>query len=146
MPFEAGEFDALVMVRAALHLTDLNAAAAEIARVLKSGGVAVIELANKRSLAEITRRFCGRSALHPFSLEPESRGTTGFYYFHPHYAERIFERNGLRVKKTLAVTGIRRHVRTKFFTPLLYALEYLLQYMIGGFKWSPSLYYLLVRE
>ncbi|MDR2701998.1 MAG: class I SAM-dependent methyltransferase, partial [Spirochaetaceae bacterium] len=147
MPFDAGEFDAVIMVRAAHHLTDLNAAVAELARILKSGGLAVIEIANKCGLFEIARRCCGRSALRPFSLEPESRGKAIFFYFHPRCVERIFEQNHLRVKKTLAVSGLRRHVSQKFAcAPLLYALEYLLQYTIGFFKWSPSLYYLLVRE
>jgi len=146
MPFETGKFDAVIMVRAAHHLSDLNAAVAELARILKIGGIAIIEIANKRSLFEIARRCCGRSALHPFLLDPESRNKAGFFYFHPRYVERIFKQNNMRVKKTLAVSGL-RNITTKFpCAPLFYALEYLIQYLFGWIKLSPSIYYLLVRE
>jgi len=115
MPFKTGEFDTVIMVRAAHHLTDFNAAVGELARVLKSGGCAVIEIANKGNFSR--------------------------------HAERVFEQNGLRVKRTLAVSGLRRHVSAQFkYALLLYALEYVLQYTIGYFKWSSSLYYLLVTD
>jgi ubiquinone/menaquinone biosynthesis C-methylase UbiE len=115
MPFKTNEFDTVIMVRAAHHLTDFNAAIGELARVLKSGGCAIIEIANKCNLSR--------------------------------YAECIFEQNGLRVKRTLAVSGLRRHISAKFKCALLlYALEYVLQYTIGYFKWSSSVYYLLVSD
>jgi len=117
MPFKSCEFDAVIMVRSAHLLTDLNTAIKEIARILKIGGIAIIEIANKRTLFEIVLWCFGRSALRPFSQEPENKVIPCFHYFHPHYVERIFKQNGLRVKKTL-----------------------------GWFKLSPSIYYLLVKE
>ena len=147
MPFETGKFDAVIMVRAAHHLTDLNAAVKELSRILKNGGLAIIEISNKRNFFEIVRWCCGCSALHPFSLETESRNKAGFFYYHPRYVERIFKQNNMRIRKTIAVSGLRRHVSTKFkYVPLFYALEYFFQNTIGHFKCSPSLYYLLVRE
>ncbi|WP_461256991.1 class I SAM-dependent methyltransferase [Treponema sp. R80B11-R83G3] len=116
MPFEADEFDAVIMIRSAHHLTDLNAAVAELARILKTGGIAVIEIANKRNIFEVARYLIGHSTLRPFSLEPERRNMAGFYCFHPRYVESIFRQNGLRVKRTL-----------------------------GWLKWGTSIYYLLVK-
>ena len=146
MPFATGEFDALILIRAAHHLTDLNRAVGELTRILKNGGIAVIEIANKRSIFEIARWLCGRSTMRPFSPEPASRNKVGFYYYHPRYVERIFHQNGLRVKKTVAVSGLRRHVRANSkAVPLLYALEYLLQYTIWWIKWSASIFYLLEK-
>jgi ubiquinone/menaquinone biosynthesis C-methylase UbiE len=117
MPFDTGEFDAVIMVRAAHLLKDLNAAIAELSRILKIGGIAIIEIANKRNLFEIALWCFGHSALHPFTLEPENKVIPCFYYYHPLYIERIFKQNGLCVKKTL-----------------------------GLFKLSSSIYYLLVKE
>jgi ubiquinone/menaquinone biosynthesis C-methylase UbiE len=147
MPFVTCEFDAVIMVRAAHLLKDLNAAVTELARILKIGGIAIIEIANKRNLFEIALWGFGHSTLQPFSLEPESRNKAGFFYYHPRYVERIFKQNNMRIKKTIAVSGLRRYVFTKFkYAPLFYALEYLFQNTIGHFKCSPSLYYLLVRS
>ena len=79
LPFADGELDALICVRASHHLADFGAATAEIARVLKPGGQAVIEIANKRNLLEILRWLCGRSKMRPFSLEPADRSGKGFF-------------------------------------------------------------------
>ena len=147
MPFKSGEFDTLIMVRAAHLLTDLNMAVKESSRILKNHGSAVIEIANKRNIFEIARRLCGRSALHPFSLETESRHKIGFFCYHPRHIEQIFRQNGLLIKKVLSVSGLRRHVSKSFWgIPLLCALEYLLQYTVGRIKWGASLFYLLEKS
>jgi len=117
MPFVTCEFDAVILIRAAHLLKDINTAIAELARILKIGGIAIIEIANKRNLFEIALWCFGHSTLNPFSLEPENKGISYFNYYHPLYVERIFKQNGLCVKKTL-----------------------------GLFKLSPSIYYLLVKE
>ena len=147
MPFTAGEFDALIMVRAAHHLTDLNAAVGELARILKNNGAAVIEIANKHNFFEILCWLCGRSKLKPFTVEPERKHKEAFFWFHPRYAERIFMNNGLYVKKTLAVSGLRSHAFQIFFwEALLCAVECFLQYTIGRLKWSASVFYLLQKN
>ncbi|MDR2429244.1 MAG: class I SAM-dependent methyltransferase [Candidatus Margulisbacteria bacterium] len=147
LPFANGKFDAVSMVRAAHHLADLPAAVAEIARVLKPGGRAVIEIANKRNILEILRWCCGRSKMRPFSLEPASRNARGFYNFHPRYAEKIFAQNNLRIKKALGVSNFRLPVLKKIFgAPLLCFKEKLVQGLSGRLKLSPSVYYLLEKK
>ncbi|MDR1452466.1 MAG: class I SAM-dependent methyltransferase [Candidatus Margulisbacteria bacterium] len=147
LPFAAGEFDAALLVRASHHLTDLSAAVAEIARVLKPGGRAVIEIANKRNILEILRWGVGRSKMRPFALEPASRNAKGFYNFHPRYAEEIFKRNNLRVKKALGASNFRLPLLKKILgAPLLCFLERLAQGVSGRLKLSPSIYYLLERQ
>jgi hypothetical protein len=85
--------------------------------------------------------------LRPFLPEPSSRNTVGFYYYQPRYVEQIFHKNGLRVKKTVAVSGLRRHVSANCKGILLLcALEYFLQYTIWWIKWSTSIFYLLENE
>ncbi|MDR2431478.1 MAG: methyltransferase domain-containing protein [Candidatus Margulisbacteria bacterium] len=144
LPFADGEFDALIMVRAAHHLADFPAAIAETARVLKPGGRAVVEIANKRNLLEILRWCLGRSQMRPFALEPTSRGAKGVWNFHPLYAEQVFRESGLRIKKSLSVSGLRFGPLKKILgRRLLCALEYPSQRL--GMKLTPSLYYLLEK-
>jgi ubiquinone/menaquinone biosynthesis C-methylase UbiE len=146
LPFAEGEFDAALLVRAAHHLTDLPAAVAEIARVLKTGGHAVIEIANKRNLLEILRWCFGRSKMRPFALEPASRGAD-IYNFHPRYAEKIFKQNNLQIKKTLGASNFRLPLLKKIFgVPLLCFKERLAQGLSGRLKLSPSVYYLLEKK
>jgi len=140
MPFACGEFDALIMVRTALHLTDFIAAVKELNRILKNNGTAIIEIANKRNLHEVIKRLCGCSAMHPFSLEPEGRFKTDFIYYHPRYIEHIFRQNGFKIVKTIAVTG--KRTRKNIFG---FFFEYLHQYLFGWLKWSLSIYYLLTK-
>ena len=145
LPFASGEFDALIMVRASHHLADFAAALAEIARVLKPGGSAVVEIANKRNILEIMRFFSGRSRMRPFALEPVSRNAKGFWNFHPRYVEQIFRKNHLHVRQVLGVSSLRLGLFKKFpGARALCALEYVLQYT-GWLKLAPSLYYLLEK-
>jgi ubiquinone/menaquinone biosynthesis C-methylase UbiE len=147
LPFAAGEFDAALLVRAAHHLADLPAAVAEIARVLKTGGRAVIEIANKRNILEILRWCLGRSKMRPFALAPSSRGAKDFYNFHPRYAEKIFKQNNLRIKKTLGASNFRLPLLKKICgTPLLCFKERLAQGISGWLKLSPSVYYLVEKQ
>ncbi|MDR1998244.1 MAG: class I SAM-dependent methyltransferase [Candidatus Margulisbacteria bacterium] len=147
LPFADGEFDVLAMIRASHHLADFPAALAEIARVLKPGGQAVLEIANKRNLLEILRALSGRSKMRPFSLEPASRNAQGFFNFHPRYVEAAFARQNLRVKKILAVSSLRLGLLKKLLGyPVLSALEYVLQGPTGRLRLSPSLYYLLEKQ
>ncbi|GBR75274.1 hypothetical protein NO1_2286, partial [Candidatus Termititenax aidoneus] len=115
-------------------------------RVLKTGGRAVIEIANKKNILEILRWCFGRSKMRPFALPPSRRGVQDFYNFHPRYAEKIFKQNNLRIKKTLGASNFRLPLLKKVFgTPLLCFKERLVQGFSGWLKLSPSVYYLLEK-
>ena len=66
LPFRDDELDGLMMVRVTHHLKYLDKAVKELYRVLKPGGVAVIEVANKRTLPKMARFLTGRSKVNPF--------------------------------------------------------------------------------
>lgn len=146
LPFEKDEFDSLIMVRAAHHLNDLPKAVGELARVLKTGGRAIVEIANKRNLLEILRWLFKRSAMRPFSLEPTSRNQAGFYNFHPKYVEKIFRQNNLRIKKVLGADNFRAGFLKKLGSPALCFAERLTQGLSGRLKLSPSIFYLLEKQ
>jgi len=145
LPFAKDEFDALICIRASHHLADLAKAVAELARVLKPGGQAIIEIANKRNILEILRWLGGRSKMRPFSLSPADRNGKGFYNFHPRYVREIFRQNNFKIKKVLGVSNFRIGFLKKLGAPLLCFAERLTQGISGRLKLSPSLYYLLEK-
>ena len=70
LPFKDDSFDGLMMVRATHHFKDMQKVSDELYRVLKPGGVAVIEVANKRTLPRMVRFWTGKTDANPISLEP----------------------------------------------------------------------------
>jgi len=67
LPFGDASFDAVVCVRVIHHLEDPRPAIAEFARVLRPGGVLVIESRNKRDLKAIIAYLLRRQAWSPFA-------------------------------------------------------------------------------
>ena len=56
LPFPDAAFDAVVSLRVLKYVAQLDAGVGELARVLRPGGVAVLEIANRRSLARFGYR------------------------------------------------------------------------------------------
>lgn len=69
LPFADASFDAVVCVRVIHHFRDPRPAIDELARVLRPGGVLVLETANKRNLKSIAGYLLGRRP------SPLSRGS-----------------------------------------------------------------------
>jgi len=67
LPFPDGSFDAVVCIRVIHHLSDPRPAIVEFARVLRPGGVLVLEYANKRNLKMIAGYMLRREPESPFA-------------------------------------------------------------------------------
>ncbi len=67
LPFPDASFDAAVCVRVIHHFEDPRPAIAELARVLRPGGVLVLECANKRNLKAIALYVLRRQRSSPFA-------------------------------------------------------------------------------
>jgi ubiquinone/menaquinone biosynthesis C-methylase UbiE len=57
LPFTDGSFDLVIALKVLPHVPDLPLAIAEIKRVMKRGGIAILEFYNPLSLGSVTRRF-----------------------------------------------------------------------------------------
>lgn len=69
LPFEDGQFDALVCLSVLEHLTDLEVALGEIARVLSQDGLAVIGFPVRNIITDSFFRVAG---FHPRDIHPSS--------------------------------------------------------------------------
>ena len=67
LPFEDASFDTVVCVRVLHHFGDPRPAIREFARVLRPGGVLVLESANKRNLKAIIAYLLRRQPWSPFA-------------------------------------------------------------------------------
>lgn len=147
LPFKDDELDGLMMVRVTHHLKDLDKAVAELYRVLKPGGVAVIEVANKRTLPKMARFITGRSKVNPFDKKVANYkeiSKDGFYNYHPKYVEDIFESIGFRCEKVLSVSNFRSKTLKKMIgTDRLVKMEDTAQKALAPIRFAPSIYYKL---
>lgn len=149
IPAKDNEFDTLIMVRATHHFKDMDKVAAETFRILKPGGTAIIEVANKRTLPKILRYWFKKSDINPFSRQPSNLkdlNKSGFFNYHPKYIEEIFTSNGYHIDKVLSVSNFRSTKLKRLFGPkILLALEKPAQKLLAPFRFAPSIYYRLKK-
>ena len=149
LPFKDNTFDALLMVRATHHFKDMQKVTNELYRVLKPGGVAVIEVANKKTLPRMFRYWTGKTDQNPFSLEPihlKEIDADGFYNYHPKYIEEIFRNAGFQISEVLSVSNFRSaRLKAIFGNKFLINLESGAQKLLAPVRFAPSIYYKLVK-
>lgn len=147
LPFKDNELDGLMMIRVTHHLNDLEKAIKELYRVLKPGGVAVIEVANKRTLPKMARFITGRSKVNPFDKKPANYTeifADGFYNYHPKYVEDIFAKIGFKRERVLSVSNFRsKRLKKILKTRNLIKLENSAQKILAPIRFAPSIYYKL---
>ena len=140
LPFVDGSFDAVVCVRVVHHLEHPGAVFAEFARVLRPGGVLVLEFANKRNLKAILKYALRRQEWSPFTIEPHEYLPLHFDR-HPLDVRRALRRAGLRVEATRAVSLFRLPIlRDRIPARWLATLERPLQAPLGPVTPGPSVY------
>ena len=147
LPFKDDELDGLMMIRVTHHLKDMDKAIAELYRVLKPGGIAVIEVANKRTLPKMARFITGRSNVNPFDKKVANYkeiSADGFYNYHPKYVEEIFKKAGFNTEKVLSVSNFRsRGLKKVLGTKTLVKMENGAQQALAPIRFAPSIYYKL---
>jgi ubiquinone/menaquinone biosynthesis C-methylase UbiE len=140
LPFEDGRFDALVCVRVVHHLTDPEAVFREFARILRPGGVLVLEFANKRHLKAIAKYALRRQEWSPLTLDPFEYRPLHFDR-HPVEVRRLLRRTGFSVERQLTASLFRYPALSRHVPPgWLAAVERPLQPLLGPFTPGPSVF------
>jgi len=140
MPFEDASFDAVVCVRVAHHFPDAGRVFREFARILRPGGVLVLEFANKRHLKSVAKWVARRQPWSPFDHEPYEYRPLHFDH-HPAEIRRLLTDAGFRVGPTRTASlfrlgALKRHVPAR----VLAGIERPLQAPLGLLSVGPSVY------
>ena len=147
LPFKDEELDGLMMIRVTHHLKYMDKALAELYRVLKPGGVAVIEVANKRTLPKMARFVVGKSKVNPFDKKVANYkeiSKDGFFNYHPKYVEELFDKTGFKCERVLSVSNFRsKGLKKVFGTQNLVKMEDKAQKILAPVRFAPSIYYKL---
>jgi SAM-dependent methyltransferase len=152
VPADDASIDLLVMVRVSHHLPEPDAVFAEIARVLKPGGEALIEVASEAHFVNRLRylKRLNRVPKEPVAIGWRANGLeddTPFVNHNPKTVEAALAKQGLRVERKLSVSNfrnpfIKKHVSLK----ALLALEKPLQSLLAPAYFGPSIFLLVKKD
>ncbi|MGA3154126.1 MAG: methyltransferase domain-containing protein [Streptosporangiaceae bacterium] len=150
LDFDDDSVDLAVLVRVLRHLPDPAGELAEIARILRPGGCAIIEAANV--LHAVTRHRYSRSS-HAITESPATvrsrpgkhAGGTAFVSHHPERLMLQLAMCGLQVERMLSVSSLRRLWRHKPGR-VLRAAENALQVSLAPMYLGPSLFFLARKQ
>ena len=146
LPFKDEEFDGLMMIRATHHFKDMPKVVEELYRILKPGGVAVIEVASKKTLPKMMRYWFKKSDINPFDRKPSYLKELEMYNYHPKYMESLFKNQGFKILKVLSVSNFRSKKLKKLFgVKNLARMEKVAQKALAPIRFAPSIYYKLEK-
>jgi len=93
LPFRAGSFDSITMIRVLHHIQDDKSCLSELHRILSDGGMLVFTYRNKMYLKNVLSQLTHPERGGLFSLEPSGVETTLISH-HPEYIRRQLHNNG----------------------------------------------------
>src|SRR5512138_1594271 len=106
LPFVDGLFDAATMIRTLHHMADAPKALGQVEQALGTGGVFILEFANKLNLKAMLRYLLGRQKWSPYSLEPVEFTRLNFD-FHPKAVRSWLQELGFKIERTLTLSHFR---------------------------------------
>jgi ubiquinone/menaquinone biosynthesis C-methylase UbiE len=140
LPFINGLFDAATMIRVLHHMADAPAALNQVRNILKSGGIFILEYANKRNFKAIFRYIAGNQKWNPFSLDPVEFAPLN-YDFHPKAIRKWLSSVGFEQKRVLTVSHFRVNLLKRQISPAILAgLDSILQWTGAFCKLTPSVF------
>ena len=140
LPFVDGLFDAATMIRVLHHMADAPKALGQVKNVLGSGGVFILEFANKLNLKAIVRYLLGRQTWSPFMLEPVEFVKLNFD-FHPKAVKNWLQDLGFKIEKTLTLSHFRIGLLKRIIpTGILVFLDSISQWTGAFWQLSPSVF------
>ncbi|HEY2505914.1 MAG TPA: class I SAM-dependent methyltransferase [Streptosporangiaceae bacterium] len=151
LQFADQSVDLVTFVRVLHHLPDPEPEFAELARILRPGGLALVEAANSAH-ARRRLRYRMRGETMPQTVidirsdESKRRGTAPYVNHHPQVIARQLAAVGLQVVRTLSVSNL-RHSAIKAMCPaqLMLGAELALQHPLARFHFGPSVFFLLEK-
>jgi|SRR5271165_3517683 len=146
LEFPDASVDLVAMVRVMHHLPEPAAVLAEISRILRPGGYAIVEVANSAHAMNRVRSVVRGEQIPATARAIGSRGLIPYVNHHPHTVTRQFEDAGLRMRRSLSVSNL-RHPAIKKVLPdkALLAVEHIAQARVARTYFGPSMFFLLQK-
>lgn len=140
LPFIDGLFDTATMIRTLHHMTDAPKALGQVRNVLASGGVFILEFANKLNLKAFFRYLLGKQKWNPFTLEPVEFAKLNFN-FHPKAVRGWLDGLGFKIEKTLTLSHFRVGLLKRIIpTSMLVFFDSLFQWTGALWQFTPSVF------
>lgn len=140
--------DIAMMVRVTHHLPDLKPTFAELYRILKPGGLLLLEVANAKHFKAVIKSLLSGQSILPMPVERRSsanirKKTIPFVNHHPKTVNKMLEATGFKTSHRLSVSNYRSPGLKKIIPQkLLVSLESASQSPLSIFNFGPSLFLL----
>jgi ubiquinone/menaquinone biosynthesis C-methylase UbiE len=140
LPFVPGLFDAATMIRTLHHMANARLALQQIRQVLRSGGIFILEYANKHNLKAIARYAFRRQSWSPFTPEPVEFAALNFD-FHPKTVRSWLSETNFHIEQQLTVSHFRAGSLKRLLPArLLVQMDSLMQPTGNWWQLSPSVF------
>lgn len=140
LPFTSELFDAATMIRTLHHMADPKLALSQVRRVIQSGGVFILEYANKQNIKAILRYWLRRQSWSPFTLDPVEFVKLNFD-FHPEYIRNLLSDLQFAVQRQLTVSHFRMAILKKLIPlKLLISMDAFAQLTGNWWQLTPSVF------
>ncbi len=146
LEFPDASVDLAAMVRVMHHLPEPAPVLAEISRILRPGGYAIIEVANSAHAVNRVRSVVRGQQIPVGARGIGSRGLIPYVNHHPYTVARQFEDAALHIRRRLSVSNL-RHRTIKKVVPekALLAVERAAQERVARAYFGPSIFFLLQK-
>lgn len=144
--FPDASVDLVTMIRVMHHLPDPTAVFSEVARILRPGGIAIIEAANTMHAVSRLRYMMRGERVPAAAVDIGSHGDIPYVNHHPETVQGQLEAAGLHVRRRLSVSNL-RHPVVKLVMPkrVMLAMEDKAQERLAGIHFGPSIFFLLEK-
>ena len=147
-PFPDQSFDAIMMVRVLHHIEDTKALFTEVKRILRPGGVFILDVPNKNHLKAQIRALLRGNLTYSSQRTPIKHtntminGQTGiFYNFHPTAIAQELESIGFSCEEKLSISNLRVGLLKHYLaSETLLKIDRLIQPLFTSLAWGPSVW------
>lgn len=140
LPFKSDTADGILTVRVIHHLERSDKYFDEVSRILKKGGLYLLEFANKRNIKNILRFLIGRMKVSPFNKVPSQVGETIKNYHPADISDQLSSRN-INIEKIISVSNFRLGLLKKILgSRMLIFFERIYQKLFSFMVFGPSIF------